>query len=875
MWFRKRSDADFQAEIEAHVRLEADRLIEEGVPSEQSKAAARRAFGNITTAQEKFYESHHWMLFDELRQDLRYGIRSMWRARAFAMAAMLTIALGVGANTAVFSLMDAVLLRLLPVDRPSELVFLETAGSAGASGPPPYPCFARLRAETSSFTGMSAFSSDELPLEIDGKPEQVMGQVASGNYFDVLGVQPLLGRLLTPDDETLNPPVAVISERYWRRRFAADPSVIGKSVSFRKRAFMIVGVTPSKFFGLFPGSPVDITLPISSEGRLLADSSAHWLQGIVGRLKPGTSMAKAQSEADVVYRSFMASSRYPADIVAKHFHHMEAHSAAKGIDALHRRFSRPLYALMGIVGMLLLLTVANIANLLLGRGISRSREFAIRLAAGAGRARLVRQLLTETILLFCLGAIPGIALANWGVGFLESLFREGRRAVTVDADLNWRVLGFSLLVTIASGVVSGLVPIWRAFRTDPEQAIKEGQSRSTESRGTGSLTQALVAIQVGLSLVLLVGALLFARTLSRLRHVDLGFRTDSALTMSIQLPESTDAPVALWTRALEAVREIPGVHSAAVATYTPLSGRDRGALVQIRGYQSSSSEDSTIHTNQVSEGYFESLGFTLIRGRLFTDRDADGAVKVAIINESATRKFFGERDPIGQSLEFVRKNESNSYRIIGVVRDTKHMNLRETSPRFAFIPIRQPRDGDQRVTLVVTARQPGKEAALMPPIRNVLARINPGILISDVITIRTQLDSTLLTERLLSGLSAVFGFVATILAAVGLYGVLSYRVSRQRQAIGVRMALGATQATVTQAILWQSIKVVAIGLAVGLPAAVVAARMAESMLWGVGPTDPLVYIAGVGVLFLVAVLSAYFPARRAAAIEPAEALRMG
>ena len=352
MWFQRRSDADFQAEVESHIRLEADRLIAEGMKPAEAHAAARRAFGNVTIAREQFYEAHRWAWLSQLLQDLRLGLRSLRDAPGFTAAATLTIALGVGANTAVFSVMDAVLMKSLPVESPHQLVFLDAAGSAGTSGPPPYPYFARLRDEATSFSVLAAFSSDELRIAIDGLPEQVMGQVASGNYFELLGLKPLLGRLMTSADEGLNPPVAVISERYWRRRFGSDPAVIGKSVSFGDRTFVIVGVTPAEFFGLIPGSPVDLTLPITIVGELLTNSSTHWMQAIVGRLRPEASTAAAQSEADVVFRSFMAASDYPADIVAKRFHHMEASAAARGLDVLRRRISDPLYVLMGIVGLL-------------------------------------------------------------------------------------------------------------------------------------------------------------------------------------------------------------------------------------------------------------------------------------------------------------------------------------------------------------------------------------------------------------------------------------------------------------------------------------------------------------------------------------------
>jgi predicted permease len=877
MWFSRRTDKDFQAEIESHIRLETDRLIAGGMAQAEAPAAARKAFGNVAIVREQFYESRRWLWWDQLHQDLRYGLRSLWKAPAFTAAAALTVALGVGANTAIFSLVDAVLLQSLPVHSPKELVFLDAAGSAGGSGAPPYPCFARLRAETGSFAGMAAFSSDELRIEVDGKPEQVMGQVASGNYFDVLGLRPALGRLMNEADEQLSPPIAIISDRYWRRRFGGDPDVIGKTIWFRKQAFSIAGVTPAEFWGLKPGTPIDLTLPITVERRHMADSGDWWIEGAVARLKPGVTTDQAQAESNVVFRSFMADSRFPAEVIQKHFHRMNASQAAHGMGVLRARFSAPLYVLMGIVGLVLLLATANIANLLLSRGMARRREFAIRLAAGAGRMRLVRQLGTETLLLFGLGALPGMAMASWGVNGIETLFAEGRRAIVLEASLNWRVLAFTVMVTLAAGLLASLFPAWRVFRTDLEQSIREGHTRTGESRGSATLASMLVAFQVALSLVLLVGALTFLRTLANLRGIDTGLKNEEVLTMSISLPEGyahANDPVHFWSRVLEAVRGIPGVQTAALSTFTPLSGRDRGAHVKITGFTATMFEDGIAHLNQVSEGYFETLGIPLLRGRLLTEQDAQGAPAVALINESSARKFFGDREPIGQLVEFERKGRVvNSYRIAGVVGDTKHMNLREATPRFVFLPIRQPKDSEGRVTLVVASAIRDGQMALMQPIQARLAAIDPGALISDVITIRSQLDSTLLTERLLSGLSATFGGLAMILAAIGLYGVLSYRIGRQRQSIGVRMALGASPYSVAVSVLRQSGHVVAAGLLVGLPFAFAAARMADSMLWGVKSSDPAIYVAGAAMLLLVGLMSAYLPARRASRIEPAEALR--
>ena len=865
MWFRPRQDSDLQAEIEAHIHLEADRLIAEGMSPAEAQDAARRTFGNVALVQEKFYESRRWLVWEHLIRDLRYGSRMLWKSPAFTVAAAVTIALGVGANTAIFSLVDTVLLRSLPIEKPKELVLINSAGNSPRSGAAPYPCLARLPDSTPSFTGLAIFATDETRIEIDGMPEQVFGQVASGNYFDLIGVKPALGRLLNAQDEKLNPPIAVIGDRYWQRRFHRDPAVIGRSITVGNRTFTIAGVTPPEFVGLEPGRSVDVTTPIDTARSLEAYSGPWWFD-VVARLKPGVSAIQAQAASDVAFAACMGDSGDSR---------LAVQPAAHGIDTLRRRFSAPLYALTGIVLLLLLLATVNVANLLLARGIGRSREFAIRLATGAGLVHLIRQLFTETLLLFALGAIPGIILGSWGVIAAEAMFAQGRRPITLDANLNWRVLAFSLVVTVVAALLASLFPVWSAFRRNPGRAIREGQARTSESRGSAAWMRTLVGFQVATSLVLLVGAITFVRTLANLSNVDPGFRNHDVLTMSIELPERSAGAdnSTVWRRILEAVRGTPGIVRAGLCVFTPLSGRNTTAEVRMRGYQPARPGENTIRVNHVSEGYFETLGIELLRGRLLTSRDVEDALKVALINETAARLYFAGRDPIGLPLAFPRSGAAdNTYRFVGIVRDTKHRNLREPSPRFAFLPIRQPGDAYRRLTLVIAS---GASDGPIDAIRSRLVGVQPGLLISEVITMRGQLHSTLLTERLLAGLSSVFAGLALILASVGLYGVLSYRIGQQRQSIGIRMALGAPPSEVVISVLRQSGRVIAVGLLCGLPAAFLTARTADSMLWGVKSSDASTYVTGVAILCLAGFLSAWLPARRASAIEPAEALRDG
>jgi predicted permease len=864
MLFRERTDSDFQDEIESHIRMESDRLIAEGMTPGDARASAQRTFGNIGVSRERFYEAQRWMWWDELRRNVRYGLRSLAKNPSFTAATALTIALGVGANTAVFSLMDAVLLRPLPVADPSSLVFVAAAGKRGMPEAPPYKVFSELREKSSSFEGMAAYATDELRIEIGGHPEAVNGQIASGNYFQLLGVKSSLGRVMDRRDD--DAPVAVISDRYWHRRFAGDPSAIGKTFSWEGKTYTIIGITPPAFLGLRPGFAVDVTFPIALQMESLGGYD------IVGRLKPGIARARAESELTALLSAALAELGTPRNVIEDRLRRIELSPAGHGADTLRGRFRKPLYALLGIAGLVLLLATANIANLLLARGLSRRREFAIRLATGAARIRLVRQLITETLLLFVLGAIPGMFLARTGVVLVARMFAEGRRSITIQADIDGRVLAFAFAATLTAGLAAALFPAWRVFRSDLEQVIREGQTRASDSRAYSTLQQMLVASQVAISLVLLAGAVTFAGTLARLRDLDPGFRNDEALTMSVELPEGyveagKSAP--LWNRLEDAVRSIPGVKSASMATYTPLSQRDRWRPVAVHGYIPATPEDSVAHYDQISDGYFETLGVPLMEGRLFTAQDTENAPKVAVINESAARKFFAGRDPAGQVVAF----DKNEYRIVGVVRDTKHNSLRDPAVPFVFLPLRQGLNPEHRITLSVASVAPGAETALLEAVRRRVADVDPGLMISEVITLRRQMDATLLTERLLSGLATAFGALAMLLAAVGLYGVLSYAVAQQRQLIGIRMALGATPSSVARRVLRQSGLIVVVGVLCGLPFAAMAVRAADSLLWGVKAGDPGIYVAGIAMLIAVGFVSTWFPARRASGIEPAEALR--
>jgi predicted permease len=810
-------------------------------------------------------------LVDDFVADAGYALRLMRRAPGFTLAAVLSLALGLGANTAIFSLIEAVLLRTLPVQRPQELVFLEVRGSEGGGGAPPYPCFEQLRDGASLFAGMAAFAADELRLEVDGSVEQVFGQVASGSYFDVLGLTPAAGRLLTADDERLDPAVAVIGYGYWQRRFGGSPGALGKPIVFRNRVFTIVGVTPPQFWGLQPGRQIEVTLPITHEREMLANAGAWWFEA-VARLRPDAPAQQAQAQADAIFQSFMNERAPQNERRRRFFDRLALSPAAQGLDGLRSRFSAPLYALMLVGASVLLIACANLGQLLLARGAARTREFGIRLATGAGAGRLFRQLLTETLLLFVLGAAAGLLVARAAVDVLTGFFATGRNPVLIDVHFDWKLAAAAAALALGAGVLTGLWPAVRALRTDAQSAIKEGDTRLAGTRSALTAGRVLVATQVALSVVLLVAAVVFVRTIVNLRAVDLGFEPRQVLTLSLDPLIAPEAPAGtreqFWIRALERVRALPGVRAASLSVLTPLSGRDTGREVTGPGFQPRDASERTVRLNHVSEDYFLTFGVALLEGRAFTSRDSQRSDKVAVVNEAVARDYFAGRSPIGARLAF---GQAGSYRIVGVVRDYKHRSVREPAPRFVFVPIWQRMDPIGRVTLSVSSARPS--AVVARDVAQEVRAVHAKTLVSDVIDVGEQIDATLTSERLLATLAGSFAVLAVGLAAIGLFGIVSYAVARRRSELGLRMALGAPRSRVAAGVFLDVLLQVGIGLAIGLPLAVSAARFAEQMLFGVSAASSSSYFLSSAMLAAVACVAAWLPAWRASAIDPAEALR--
>ena len=845
----QRSDRDLEEELRAHLEMAGER-------------------GGLAPAMEAVRDQRGFSWLRDAGRDLRYGWRTLRRAPTFTSVAVLSMALAIGANTAIFSLVNAVLLRELPVADPARLVFVDAAGSKGANGAPPYPCLERFRRESAVFSGLSAFATDQLPVEIDGEVEQISGQVASGNYFDVLGVTAALGRLITPADETLSPPVAVIGYGYWQRRFGGDPHVLGRRIVFKNQVFTIVGVTERRFSGIDPGRRVDITLPITVEGGSLADASTWWLEAIA-RLRPGVSAEQARLEIDAVFQNFMKD-QAASPIRAERFDHMQLDAAARGLGRLRSRFAQPLYGLSIVAGLVLVIACANLGNLLLMRGASRAREFAVRQATGAGSGRIFRQVLTETALLFFCGAAAGLAVAYVGIQSLTSFFAIGRNPILIDVPIDWRLAAFAGGVALAAAIVTGLWPAIRASRADPQHGLREGDGRLAGSPRVMRLSRTLVTLQVAVSFVLLLAAVVFVRTMANLRHVDLGFNDTRVWTMSINpllASEQGGARERIWTQALQRVRAVPGVRSASLSILTPLSGRDVAQAVEVSGFQAHDRQERVVRVNHVSEDYFRTFGIELVAGRPLLASDTQAAPHVAVINEATSRAYFAARDPIGQRIDF---RPGRSFEIVGVVRDAKHRDLREPVPRFVFIPLWQPLNALSRVTLSVASDgSPRVVDAVAAEVR----RVFPQTLISDVLRVDQQIAVSLLSERLMAALAVIFAILAMALAAIGVYGVLGYSVAQRRTEIGVRQALGASRARIGFGVLRQLAVEIAIGIGLAVPGAVAVARLFQGLLFGVQPADAANYLISAGVLIAVACIAAALPARRACTLDLTKALR--
>ncbi|HLM54640.1 MAG TPA: ABC transporter permease [Pyrinomonadaceae bacterium] len=851
-----------------------------------------------------------------LWQDLRYGARVLAKTPGVTAAAVLSLALGIGANTALFSVVDAMLLKQLPVRDAGRLVLLkslsspkfETGGYNGNSDRDesgrvvrtsfPHLTYARLREQPGVLSDVFAFGGVALNLSAGGEAEVVAGQAVSGNYYAALGVEAFSGRTLNDeDDRASSAPAAVLSHRYWQRRFGADPAAVGRQVNLNNVAFTVVGVAPPGFDGTMQvGSSPDVTIPVAWEPQVnpersrMAGAGVWWLR-LMGRLRPGATAEQAQAALDSAFRQSVIDHREarraqaqgagaPPPLDPKDAPVLAVAPGAQGEMNLRESYQRPLYLLSGVVGLVLLIACANVANLMLARAAGRRREIAVRLALGAGRGRLVRQLLTESVLLALVGGALGVLVAFWlKDGLMAADDWGGRWMSALEPQLDLRVLGFTAALSLLTGVLFGLAPAWRSTRVDLTPALKDSGRGSSASSRTW-LSKSLVVAQVALSLLLLVGAGLFLRTLFNLRRVEPGFDTRNLLLFGVDpglLGYKDERLADLYRRLTERIEAVPGVTSVTFSRNALLSFASSSRNFYLPGAAPGPDgrvkENGEVYVHQVRENFLEAMGIPLLAGRGLSARDDARSPKVAVVNQTFAEQAFPGENPVGRRLAF-NAERPGEVEIVGLARDAKYTSQRAKTPPTVYLPWRQEMRAMSSVFFEV--RTEGDPEAWVAAVRQAAREVDAGLPLNNVKTQAEQAGETMAMERLFAKLLSLFGLLAQLLAAVGLYGVLAWSVSRRTHEIGIRMALGARRGDVLRMIFRQGLTLTLAGIALGLGGAYALTKYLQSlteMLYGVSPADPLTFGVIAGFLLLVALLACYLPARRATRVDPMVALR--
>jgi len=825
---------------------------------------------------------------DEMIQDLRFGVRMLLKNKSFTAVAILSLALGIGANTAIFQLLDAVRLRMLPVKAPQELAevhLADTKGMRGGIGRPTQvtnPIWEQIRDRQQAFSSIFAWGTNTINLAPGGEVRSARMLYVSGDFFNTLGVPPALGRVFTSadDERGCGAPGLIISHEFWQREYGGDANVIGRKLTLADHPLEIIGVTPANFFGMEVGRSFDLALPICAipivrgNDRLL--SGIIWWLTVNGRLKPGWSVEQASSQMQRISPGLFEAAlpaNYPPPSVKDYLDsRLIAVPAGSGVSELREKYEQPLWLLLAIAGLVLLIACANLANLLLARASAREREIAVRQAVGASRGRLIRQLLVESLLLAAVGGALGAGLAQVMSRFLVVFLSTTADPVFLDLTPDWRVVGFATGLAVLTCLLFGLTPAIRVTRKEPGAVMKAGGRGMTASRERFSLRRALVVTQVALSLVMVASALLFARSLTKLRTVDTGFHQEGVLIARADF-ERLNLPreryQAFKDELLDRIRAIPGVEAAAVVHEIPLDDWG-GANVWMDGADARGGKHTSV--SRVGPDYFKTLQIPLLAGRDFDARDRVGTPKVAIVNEAFARKFLNGLSPVGHRfwVEATPGDPDTPYEIVGLVRDTKYEDLREEFGPIAYYAAAQNAGAGPGAPLMIRSRLPQAETVAV--VTRVLNEINPAISVS-FRGFTTMIEATILRERLMATLSSFFGMLAFLLACIGLYGILSYSVTSRTNELGIRMALGAQRRDMSWLILREALLLVIAGLAVGFPMIFAVTRVAATLLFGLTPTDPISLFLAALLILAVAMVAGYLPARRATRVDPLVALR--
>jgi macrolide transport system ATP-binding/permease protein len=896
---RRRKEDELREELAFHLAQEADERQAGGLPADEARRAARRDLGNVTRVREDTRTMWSWIWLEQLAQDLRYGLRIMAANKTFSAMAILSLALGIGANTAIFSVMDSILLRALPVPDPQSLVILSwhtpqrnmhgtnrhdnsfndpNGGFVG--GFFAYPAFELFRQSDSVFSTVFGYQgAGALNLTFRGQADLARTEYVSGDYFGGLGIPPVAGRLIGPDDDRAAAPgTAVVSFALSQKRFGGPENAVGQSIQINNLPFTVVGVAPPEFFGVDPDRPPDVYVPMHANvlleprnypAAIYLNPNDDWVVPMA-RLRPGVTATQAQAALAGPFLQWARAANpksLPEDVPT-----LLVREGSGGLDGLRRTYSKPLYILLTLVGLILAIACANIANLLLARASARRREIALRLSLGAGRLRIIRQLLTESVLLAALGGMLGVAFAVWSIKFLTLLLANGRESFTLRADLNWHVLAVVAALSLLTGVLFGLAPALQSTRTDVVPALKEsrtGERRGRRVRSLG-LSRVLMIAQMAFTLLILVAAGLFGRTLSNLASIQLGFNRENLLTFQLNARQAGhDDPeiVAFYNDLRTRFGAIPGVLTASLSNHAVLGMGTSGTGVRVSG---SEPQDTSILT--VGAGFLSTMQIPILRGREIDERDRSGSPMVAVVNEAFARRGFGDRNPVGQHISVDYPCPKCDIEIVGVSANSLYGDLKGPPPPTVYLPFGQggwaPVQG-----MVFELRTSTNPLNYVSVVRDVVQRADSRLPLADVKSQSARIDQTINQELAFARLCTAFALLALVIACVGLYGSMSYNVARRTGEIGIRMALGAQRGRVLWMVLHEVVLLAAAGLAIGVPAALAASKVVESFLFKMKPNDPLALTGAVVTLVGAAILAGYLPARHASRIDPMIALR--
>ncbi len=894
---RSRMESDMDEELRFHIEQYAEDLVRDGLSPQEARQKARAEFGVIEARKDECREALGLRLLDEARADFRYAARMLRQSPAFTVVAILSLALGIGANTAIFSLMEAALWKAIPVKNPEQLRLLSWVsgpkevmnGTWGdwyqtatqtASNVFSYAVFREMQRHTQGFQNLFAFKQAGLiTAVIDSHADLVESELVSGNFYAGIGVSTIAGRPITPSDDVRGGGnVAVISDSFWSRRFGRDASAIGKQISLNQVPFTIIGVNPPDFTGMLPGDNPEIYLPLSVQpaiipmrytnnkyGSLLDDPENWWLL-IMARLRPGISESQLQAALDVVLtQDVRASLPNKKD---RDMPRLRLETGSRGLDYLRGEFGRPLIVLMSLVGLVLLIACANLANLLLARATTRQREISVRLALGAGRWRIMHQMLTEGLALAILGGAAGVMFGYWIRNGIPSLLAASWKTSPFQAEFDFRVLLISLLVTLLTGILFSLAPAWQSTRVEVNAALKDG-TRSTMSLPKLLAGKSLVVFQISLSLLLLIGAGLFTRTLSNLKSADLGFRPERILLFTLDPPRTRYAGEkrkALFLQLEEQIQAIPGIQSATLSSSVLVGNGSSTTGARPVGRAPRPGLADRTWINDVGDGFFETMGIPILYGRSLGSRDRANSPRAIVVNKQFVRTFFPGANPVGQQVI----SDNGTYRIVGVCGDARFDQIRGSAPPTLYRPFLQAQEVGQ---MTFELKAAASEASIVKSVRDVVRSIDKDLPVFDVRTQIEQIDATVSHERLFAALTSGFGLLAVILASIGIYGIMAYAVARRTSEIGIRMALGAQRRQVLLMILRDTAIMAAVGIGVGIAAASVLTRYISSMLYGLEPSDPLTLCGAAMLLLAIALTAGWWPARKASRLDPMVALR--